>query len=463
MDLTFTIENETIFLNGLPVYCYSGTIEKQYYSSKSIEIIKTDCGYRIDVTSVPDDKVALVFPCKDADLMVGNRYEVIDTSIVQHFTNGPSDSLSKSCSVPIVHVIHDTVWSFSLYGECDIVIFKEHYEQYFSIQTTAKSEITSFFIDIASNYLVNLQRHPFERTPYVYYGLIDEPIMMNVLHNGLPMIKSKPDVTSVMEQVKSINSIFRGNGIFPVFTGGVAKHLNGIECNVTDIDLMVKTTEDMKFVSQILYMIGYQVSHESLYYIRMTKNESVTIDISYDNFNVLLNNWLIDYSELITYLNVNGLLWMALLNLQEFDRTRYRDMCSTNDKALFELTLLAHDKRPHYSYNDKIIKEMESLESKNIRCQFFSDKLSTLDLQYRDTRINEPFRINAFGNTDNRIYSIVNTGSKNNCRIVADFVPSKAVWRGLDGEDIDAEISGMESFSIIEIKKPILHGVLECI
>lgn len=465
MTSLFTHDSDSILMNGLPIYIYCGIDNKEYLLSDKIQIVPTDCGYRIDVVTEPDIAVTLVFPCLNRYIYIGNNYNHCNPDIVSfyHYNQNSTkllDAFCKSSDSPIVHLSGDPVLSFSVYGECKISCFKAHYEQYCSIQGISSGNIMQFYVDIASNTKVNQQRHKLKQKEYIYYNILDESEIMNILYNGFSIKKSIPDHSIIMEEIHKINEILISNGLYPIFSGSIAKTLNGIDCNIRDIDIIFKNYSNIQKATEILINLGYVKQQENEYFTRMIKDGGLSLDIAYDNYNILLNNWNIDYESKITYININGLLWMSLLNLQEFDRTKYRDTCTTNDRSLFELTMMAH-KKSCYSYNDKIIKNILKYSDYTNECQKFSDQLVGYEMFYVDTRVNDPFRINVFGNGIEIIYSIINVGSPTECRIVSNYKPVQAIWHGINGFEKEVKIELYDYFSIMIINEPIQHGYIK--
>ncbi len=155
-------------------------------------------------------------------------------------------------------------------------------------------------------------------------------------------------VNKYSHHIKSIQSILNNENLYSVITGSFARHLNGINCSFSDCDLMFKTQEEMVRASECLKEQGYIIVEQKTKEIIMSSD--ITLDLSYDNYNVLAMPFTIHEDNGLRYFDTIGLLWLSLLDLQGMHYVGYE--YPANEKALRELT--AHAKKLNLSCSDEM-------------------------------------------------------------------------------------------------------------
>ncbi len=133
-----------------------------------------------------------------------------------------------------------------------------------------------------------------------------------------------------------------------IITGSLARYLNGIDCLVSDCDLMFKDQESMVRASNHLRGKGYDVVKQDSKEIVMSSD--ITLDLSYDNYHLLNMDFTIHENEGLRYFDTHGLLWLSLLDLQGMHYGGYD--YPANEKSLRQLT--SHSQKMNLSYNDEI-------------------------------------------------------------------------------------------------------------
>jgi len=118
----------------------------------------------------------------------------------------------------------------------------------------------------------------------------------------------------------------------------------------------------------------------------------------------------------LRFFDVEGLMWLSLLNCYEFHRTLYPYYYKRNDRSLFELTQYAIEQS--LVCNSVVGEEIQQISSYMPTCIELCKKINGLSILFEDTRINEPFRVNCFGTKDTRIFPIINLGETENFRLI---------------------------------------------
>lgn len=461
MRSILTKTDQHILLDNLPVYIYEG--DSNYLSPSSVDIAETDCGYLLTISSILP--VTLVIPCGQRRIIVGDNFDFVDTrSVVQYYCSGPTKILAHDNMEQIyssmIHLIGEDSLSISVFGESVISLFTHAYEQYTSITGIPDQSKIVFYIDISSDYKINLQRQVPQKRSLSYVDCLDENDLALSVYYGINLIPVESNIEQFIDLVYSIQQIFEKEKLYSMITGSVAEGLNGIPCFIRDCDFMFKNRPSMVHAAELLAEHGWNISKNLERNISLIK-EQHKIDLSYDNYNLINFPMYVRESHGLRFLDAQGLMWIALLNQQEFDRTPYKNGYPRNNRMLFELTL--HASRTKTTCNDKIGQQLLKLVNLTEECKKISGHLYDTPLMFKETRINFPFRINCFGYDYERVFSIVNTGTISDARVVTDIKPTHAIWVDINKEKQEATIEQHETFSLLFLKNIKHPGILYCI
>lgn len=461
MKPQIVIKKDEIFINGNNIYFYQG--KDVYFKPKDIEIKETESGYIFTLSSILP--TAMVVPCLNRHVIIGDNYDYFNSNVIfEYYYKGPTQLIdNKNCIelyYPGFHLVFDDAWTFSVYGECRLSYFYKSYQNYISIMGVPNGEKIIFYLDVCSNYQVNFHRHPMIKRPNLNItSSICIEDMNNCLYYGIKTIQKQSNTESILPVVKNLQNILSEDYLTSVITGSVAEQLNGIDCYANDIDLMFKTRPIMIHASEFLKDLGFIVFNNNDKWIRLIKDDEI-VDLSYDNYNLMQTPHYIKEINGLRFLDTNGLLWLCLLNEQEKNITQYRDSYIRNKKALFEISNF--NKHKNKIVNSSIINIFDK------HCELYSnllelsEELSAHNQLFKDTKINDPFKVNCFGNESKRIFSIINLGNKEDFRVITDFKPKNAIWKDLSGKKENAHIQLFDNFSAIFCNSVEYSGILVC-
>ena len=459
MKPQITQTDEHLLLNGLPLYIYSGN--HVYFDPNEILVMGTDCGYTFEVKNTKP--VTLVVPCAKRQIIVGDNYNYVDNRAVsKYYCLGPTDILKhdkmEQIHTSIFHLIEEDALSFSVFGESVISVFHHEYEQYVSITGIPHESKIVFYLDVAENYKINLQRQNIHKREIRYIDCLDYPDICSAIYHGSKLIHQDTNIENVINTICDLQNLFFDEKLYSAIIGSTAEALNGIPCLIHDYDFMFKNWPSVVHASEILKMCGWEILETNNKSISMQKIGELKVDLVEDNYGMFKFPVNVREAGGLRFLDVQGLMWLALLNRQEFDRTLYK--YPKNDKALFRLSLYAN--RTGLLCNTKIGPELLELVKYTEKCKEIVNILSESKLLFKDTRINFPFKINCFEYGDIRILPIINTGSVADARIVTDMKPNFAQWEDVSGKMQEAKVEINDDFSLIYLTNIDLPGILRC-
>ncbi len=465
--MKITSNDKHYSLNGTPIYIYANdytlAADRYYLPMDKISIQPTDCGYTCVINAVGCQSVTIVVPTCDRRIIVGDEYEYTDTVVTHKFYyNGPtallnSEKTSRIYS-SIVHLIGENdAWSCSVFGECLISCCRDAYEQYVEITGIPDNESITFYIDKSSNHRVNLQRQSIDDRVIQYYDLLDIDEMKSAIYHRAKLESLTLNVQPIVEKIQYVQSLFDKVHLYSVITGSFAEQLNGINCSVKDCDFMFKDKAASVYAEAILSDEGYVKNNDGT----ISKNADVKIDLSYDNYNLLASHPKhIKESYQLRFFDLEGLMWLSLLNCYEFHRTPYPYYYRRNDRALFELT--QHASKQSLVCNSAVGEEIRQISSYMPNCVKICKEMNGLPMIFEDTRINEPFRTNCFGTKDVRTFPVINLGAAENFRLITEFPAKKAKWSDVSGVGKKCNIQPYHNFTMLLVEDVGLPGVLMC-
>lgn len=439
--------NDGIFLDGKPVYFHA---EENYFNANEVEVISnSDGSLKFIVKSfIP---VTMVLPVCDRKIILGDNFnETHLIKIRKYFCPGTTSILSiadcEKIFSPIIHLIKDDAWSISTTGECIISLFHKFYEQYISIVGVPINEESTFFLDIAQNHRVNLQRHYVHRRQLSFAGCLELDEMKTAIYYGADIENPEPNFEFIWQNARKIQDIFWIRNLYSVIIGSAAEMLNGIKCSVCDVDFMLKDKPSMRYASEILKERDFKIIYEDYKLIKMSSGK-VKIDLTFDNYNLLHTPFNVTETNGCRFFNTQGLMWLCLLNIYE---STYNDnQYPRNKKAIYELT--KHAMQFSMPCNTKLGHLWYLDETKTKNCIKMCEIIRTMKLDFQDIRINDPFKVNCFSDENsNFIYSVISTGENiNDFRIITPQKHTTAIWLGIDGSDVNLKKEDKDSFSFL--------------
>lgn len=418
---------------------------------------KTDCGYRFDIQH--SGSVTMLVRCEEQRMIVDNSIKEVNPDITTeyHFrsTNiyGDTAEYMTPISRPLLHCINseNTTFSFSTPSECIIRCFLYDYKPAFSIESTNK-EHTTFFIDIACNYLLNLQRYKPPRKTVPVGEHIDVKQMSEILYySHYIKTQSSPSV-SIISTAKKTQRILHENGIDSVIFGSLANVLNGAKQPVRDIDLMF-TYENMIQAKTILMEYG-EIIEDNPFRSRISIDGNL-VELSYDRFKLMSPPSNISRKDGLTYFNEIGLLIICLMSFYRLHR----------DTHVFDYTTKA-EQQSYQAYrllnpepDPTILPGIQEDEYKSSFLALLS-KLHQAEMGYYDIRINRPFSVQCYKDENVLLLPIVSRGSNQHARIIVPGNPHNATWRDISDKREKPNMQISKDFTMIFINDIWLPGVL---
>jgi len=465
MNNIFLKNGEILQFNGVEVYL---TQNGNYIPSGTIaveEINENTWSLSVNLQG----EISIFFPTNNLDIIIGRELGYADKIHDRLFcyTIEGKSSLAKKydlehdfytiIDVPQFHLIdssdtsNDTI-SISHNGYCSIKSMHHAYNHYIQMTVITLPGVTSFHVDRSCNYLVNLQRfHPLPKKTISAF----EPWNRDQLDEAVYYISSPNWEVSIppncLESAREIQSILSNNGIKSVIIGGIAKRLNGIRYDVHDIDIMVKTQHFNQDLCSTLS--GYADLISSSYYSHRFNYNGITVDISNDNFNILEASNYVRTRHGLTFLDLEGLMWLYLINY-------YTNSSFNMDIRKYKVSLTQIYRNLLSNVTAKTMyHNIPDLNEKYINLFLQFSKAEQL---YKDIRINKPFQVNSFRLVEKELFAVINNGSTCDARLVVDSHPKFATWSDVDGGEEKLKIEEHENFSCIFIPSVNYPGYVVC-
>jgi len=465
-----TSNNTHYFLDGKPLYFHANnyllSTDRYYFTLDKIQITRTDTGYICTIDALGCQSVTMVIPCGHRYVIMGDEYEYIDMRVRRKFyCKGPTQILDTGGCMdiyaPVVHLVkpHENAWSCSVFGESIISCCVESYEQYVEITGIPDNHQIQFHIDVSSNYKSNLQRLKINKRHFKYHDILDIHDINNAIYYGAILERTTHNIDSILQDIKNIQKEFNQRGLYTIITGSVAAQLNGIDRECNDCDFMTKTKEEVIYAQEILKSIGYIERSDKKFSHK--HDDLIPIDISHDNYNITSNYpKYVKESHELRFFDLEGLMWLSLLNCYEFHRTSYEYNYIKNDKILFDLTKQSYNQSR--TCNSVVGREIQQIYPYTEQCEHLCTIIQNENMIFEDIRINEPFRVNCFGSEHKRYFSIINLGSCNNVRLVSPSLITSAIWTDVSEKETQTRIENHDNFTIIFIDKIEWPGILVC-
>lgn len=458
-----TTNQGEILWNAHPIQFFSKTPSNidEYLNSNNIEIARSDCGWSFIIQN-PATITGLMIPIGSFEVII------CDTPIEmykskQHYY-APARELERILQFnirdlniiesPIVHFISDRISSsWSCPNECIISTFVHNYQWHINFVTIAQDSLT-FFLDESSNFLVNMQRFPLERKEVLINETSSIHAMQRALLSGSTP-RQRPNYShDIIQKTRHIQLELTQHNIKSAIIGSLARRLNSIPVDVNDIDLMVSNKEELDKAinavgsfTDVLKIQGNSAKFQHCDY---------TIELCCDNYNILPGKNNIVHRHGLTYVNIEGLLWLYMINLFACNIDEHSD--DYKNHILNALCSLCEGRK----LEESVIPYQGNMDDYSKRCFELCQQLSSAEMKYYDIRINKPLTIRCFQDSEKTMYPIVNLGSPCGAQVVINFVPKKAHWNDIKGRDMSVSIEPQNEFSIIRIPDVDVPGILEC-
>ncbi len=458
-----------IIWNNIPISFFKKTPNKQvdhYFNATEIMIQETECGWKFQVPATDNPSmVGVMIPVQSLEVEVMVDNSPLDLYKSKKYYYAPARELERLLELnphdyndlerPIVHMIDkDKAFAWSCPNECIISSFIYQYQWHINFTAIAWEDIT-FFVDQSSNALINIQRHLPNKKEVLINEATSIKFMQNALLSGAKPRKHPNSPHPLIQEARQIQLELKNHHLDSVIIGSMARRLNSVPVDVNDIDLMIRDKDQLNATISILESFADRISLHDMHAKFISKD--YTIDVCYDNFNIMSGAGHLITRHGLSYLGVEGLLWLYMINrfACEIDEhsDEYKDhvnnaitsLCRTY--SLGEFALIPHGRTiPDYS----------------AVCFDLCLLLSESKLEYRDIRINKPFLVRQFRKEDEFFYVIVNLGSCCDAEIVIDQIPTTATWQDISGSTKIIKPIPDQNFSVIHISQVSLPGVLRC-
>lgn len=454
-----TIQDNYLSWQGSIIYAFEGN--QVLIPANNILVDKSDCGYILTFPHIKaSDIIGLALSREAFSTVVIDERDIISFKNSKHYYKKDGYLLKdgfinsdqvNSCSRPIAHLVGDTqTYSWSTPSECVISLYNDNYKPYVRFECIAYSN-HQFFLDISSHYLINCQRYPLDRPTMLlnsYSG--KHHVKQALLLGAIPRGPIKPD--AAIKQTQDIQRELRSRNIESVLIGGLARRLNGIIADVTDIDLMTKDIEQFERASQVISNFADEVQATDKYKTFLLSNTK--IDLSYDNFHVLPGFAFTIQRHDISYLSLEGLWILYSTNLMQ---TRFEEHTEDYTRHIEDCLFSICSSMDVREY---MIRPMKDCKGLGERCCDLCEMMVESKMLYSDVRINQPFQVNGFLGSDILYCPIVNLGSPQKAQIILPQKIKSVTLHALSGNELcSAKLIHETAFSIIRTGI-IQHGAL---
>ncbi len=453
-----TIDNE-ICWNDRPVRFFKKMNTDIYFQGSEIDVSQTDCGWNFKISVDVPCVVGIMIPLSPYEIIIGDdlpvdlyrskQYYYAQDRALERLLNINLADINP-ISMPIAHFIKDDVaCSWSCPNECLISTFVAQSQWHLNFEVWAHKDLT-FFMDESSNFLVNLQRYPADRQDTLINKTTGIKTMQRALLSGNKPRKHPNHPHDTIRKARGIQLELSKHKVDSVIIGSLARRLNAIAVDINDIDLMVLNNEDMSKAIDVLGSIADPVQETKFLHL------DHTIDLCYDNYNILPGKNYITTRHGLTYLSPEGLLWLYMINLFATEIDEHSD--SYKDHIINAIISIQRS-CPNGEFN--ILPYAKAVKDFSPVVYDLCDMMSGATLEYRDIRINKPFSIRCFKKDKVYLYPIANFGSRCDAEVVVEIIPQSAVWKTID-KTVDVKIVPHSNFSVINIPDVQQLGLLKC-
>lgn len=437
---------------------------EEYLDKKDIVIEKTDCGwmFRVPATDKPQI-LGIMIPTGSLDVVIG--VTPLDLYKSKRYYYAPSRELERllrlnahdfnALESPIVHMIdNDKAFAWSCPNECLVSCFVHQYKWCINFEAITWGDHVTFFLDESINSLINLQRYPHRSKKVLINETTSLKSMQKALLTGAQPRRHPNHPHDFIRKARQIQLELSKRDLDSVIIGSLARRLNSVPVDINDIDLMVEDKDKLHRAIDVIESFTDRITLHDTH--AKFKHEDCTIDICYDNYNILAGSNHIINQHGLTYLGAEGLLWLYMINLFACESGEHSD--DYKDYVNNAIVSLCKTQTGEFD----IIPHGKTIPDYSKKCSELCLLLSEGQMEYRDIRINKPFLVRSFRKEDEFFYVIVNQGSCCDAELVIDQTPTTVTWQDISGETkIITPIPG-QSFSIAHIPQIYLPGVVRC-
>lgn len=440
--------SKQLFLKDKPVFVYHkerdfddiSILSESYY-----EIDETDIGYEITIYK-KGSYVGLSFP-NEGKVIAGNKPYYVSNFDGNPFVYNKKQSENYyqlredqycSISLPIFHqqVDENTHISVSPTSSEEALVTPYYHsvDKYVKIETYAhhQNEFVKFFIDISSNYLINLRRvsENVEYKNYVNDDLADDHSkMMSVFHNS--SLEYEIDQDWLKKAVKVANyfqSFLDDLSIKNCIVGDLVYYLNGVGVSGKFPIEFVVSVENKKKLYSLKKKISKEVKDVTWYSFPNSDLNSYFLNFWWKGFNVRIKYFQmldvygsslcddsITASRELKHIKLDLEILNRFVELQRKNLVHGYDSFKENELIEFGRikNLIGKVGEVETSHFDTIIFKDSKVKAnlfgtdqiidKN-KLSFFSRQMDKSNRIYEDVRITDPFFINCYRTGENLYY-----------------------------------------------------------
>lgn len=435
----------------------------EYLTIKDINYVQTECGWEFHVSNSLEDAIlGIMIPInselliydRPADLYKSKRYYYSPARELERLLKINPKDVNK-IQAPIIHLINkDRTYSWSCPNECLISTFVSQYQWYVNLEVHAWESLT-FFLDESTNYLINMQRFPHSPSEI----LINETTSIKSMEQAL-LTGSRPrsllnESHKIVQVVRELQLELLKHNFTSIIIGSLARRLNGIPVDVNDIDIMFLNKKELNNASLIMRTFSdtIQINEKNAKF----KYQNYYVELCFDNYNILTGKNYTIQKHGLTYVDIEGLLWLYMINLLACNLDEHSD-----DYKNHVLNALVSIHQIHSTNEFRILPYAKEIPDYSKKCTELCTHLSLSEMKYVDVRINKPFTVRCFQKDHSFLYPIVNLGSKCDAEIAVNCLPHKSIWKDISGREEPLKADLYNGFSLIHISEVELPGVLEC-
>ena len=460
MDSKITTSDNRILWDDHPIRFFKKVVHGDVYlKNNEIDIDQTDCGWSFKITVDTPCILGLMIPITSYEIIIVDMPVVLHKS--KRFYCPRTRNLERLMklkrfdvnyiSIPVVHFTKDDkACSWSYEGECIISTFVAKSQWHLNLEVWSHGEST-FFMDESSNFLVNLQRHPVPRGEVLINKTTSIRTMQRALLFGHKPRKNPNHTHDTIRMARGLQLELKKHKIDSIIIGSLARRLNAIPVDVEDIDLMIRDIDSMTEAINVLGSLADPLQKDSFLY------RDHIIDLCYDNYNNLPSKNYTITRHGLTYLSMEGLLWLYMINLFATELDEHSD-----DYRDHVVNALVSIQRNCSTGEFDILPYAKSIDDFSSVCYDWCETLSGAVQEYRDIRINKPLSIRCFRDRKKHFYPIINFGSICDAEIVIDVIPETATWQTPTEQTANVSFTPHDTFSVVNIPNVPALGLLTC-
>lgn len=462
------INNDHISFQGNLISFFTKRVEQteEYFTIQDIAIEETDCGwtFRLPATDSPQI-LGIMIPVGPLDVMIDTAPLDLYKS-KKYYYSSPSREIERilqlnihdlnNLEIPVVHMIDDDrAFAWSCPNECLISSFVHLHRWHINFEAITWENNLTFFLDKSTNALVNLQRYPHKPKEILINETTSLKTMQKALLAGAQPRSHPNHPHPLVREARQIQLELKKRHLHSVIIGSLARRLNSVPVDVDDIDIMVETKEKMSGAIDVLESFADRISLHDFH--AKFEHQDYTIDVCYDNYNILSGAGHVISRHGLTYLGTEGLLWLYMINLFACEMNEHSD--DYKDHVINAITSLH---RTHKLGEFDLIPYGSVIPDYSQKCTDLCSLLSDTEMEYRDIRINKPFLVRPFKKDNEFFYVIANQGSLCDAELIIDQIPETVTWEDIAGNKATITPTAHQTFSVVRIPQISVPGILRC-